>query len=86
MLQAIVQNNTELDIKDIVIAYVAWDANNLPIKLKGSMDFSNGAYIKHVNFEGVNLIPSATYGKNNGTIPIMQVFRKHLQKRNILMT
>ena len=66
MLQAIVQNNTGLDIKDAVVAFVGWDVNNLPVKLKGSIDFSGGSYVKLVNFADINLVPGATFGKSNG--------------------
>lgn len=66
VLQAVIQNNTSSDIKDAVIAFVAWDSNNLPVKIKGSMDFKDGTYIKLVRFGDINLIPNSTYGKNSG--------------------
>ncbi len=66
MLQAILINNSQDDIKDAVVAFAAWDENNLPIKLKGNIDFSDGAYIKEVNFEGINLVPGKQFGSNNG--------------------
>lgn len=66
MLQAVIQNNTEEDIKNAVVAFVAWDANNLPVKLKGSMDFSDGSYIKQVDYSDINLVGGATYGEGSG--------------------
>lgn len=66
MLQAIIKNNTQLDIKNAVVCFVAWDINNLPIKLKGSIDFSDGAYIKPVNFTDINLVPNEEFGHNSG--------------------
>lgn len=66
LLQAIIQNNTDRDIKDAVIAFVAWDVNNLPVKLRGTIDFGDGSYIKEVSYNGINLIGGATYGENSG--------------------
>lgn len=66
MLQAIVQNDTDKDIKNAVVAFVAWDKNNLPVKIKGHMDFSDGAYIKEVDFADINMIPNSTFGEKNG--------------------
>lgn len=66
MLQVIIQNNTQKDIKDARVAFVAWDENNLPVKILGSMDFSNGAYIKQVNFGDINLVPGKTFGDSSG--------------------
>ncbi len=66
MLQAVIVNNTDVDIKNAVVAFAAWDANGLPVKIKGSVDFTNGAYIKQVNYSDINLIPGATFGENSG--------------------
>jgi len=66
MLNVVFQNNTDEDIKDVVIAFVAWDKNNLPVKIKGDMDFTDGSYIKKVNYSDVNLVPNAQYGSNSG--------------------
>lgn len=66
MLQAVIKNNTELDIKDVVVAFVAWDKNNLPVKIKGNIDFSDGEYINKVNYSDVNLIPDSEFGKSSG--------------------
>ncbi|MBS3672525.1 hypothetical protein KGF87_09005 [Mammaliicoccus fleurettii] len=41
-LQAFIRNNTYKDIKDITFGFVAWDKNGLPVKIKQSIDFSDG--------------------------------------------
>jgi len=66
MLQAILENNAEYDIKNVVVAFVAWDKNDLPVKIKGRFDFSGGSYIKKVNYNDINLIPGGTFGKSSG--------------------
>lgn len=66
MMQAILQNNTEHDIKNAVVAFVAWDENNLPVKIKGNIDFSDGSYIKQCNYGDINLIPGGTFGESSG--------------------
>lgn len=66
MLQVILQNDTQYDIKSAVIAFAAWDKNNLPVKIKGSIDFSDGAYIVKVNYSDINLIPGDTFGDSYG--------------------
>lgn len=66
MLQAIIQNNTADDIKDAVVAFVAWDANNLPIKIEGQFDFTDGSYIEEVAYDDINLVGGATFGEGYG--------------------
>lgn len=66
MLQAIVQNNSEDDIRDVVVAFVGWDVNGLPIKIKGQMNFNDLAYVTEVSFENVNLVPGSSYGDSYG--------------------
>ncbi len=66
MLQAIVQNNTTEDIKNAVVAFVAWDSNSLPVKIKGQFDFGETTYLKQVNYSDINLIGGDTYGQENG--------------------
>ena len=46
MLQAVIKNKTSVKIKDVVVAFVAWDKDNSPVKIKESIDFGDGAYIK----------------------------------------
>ena len=66
LLKAVFVNNTSEDIKDAVIAFVAWDQNGLPVKIKGQFDFSDGSYVKMVNYSDINLIGGATYGESSG--------------------
>ncbi len=66
LLQAVLKNDTEFDIKNAVIAFVAWDENKLPVKIKGNMDFSDGSYVKLVNYSDINLVPGNTYGSESG--------------------
>ena len=66
MLQAVIQNGTEYDIKDAVVAFVAWDKNNLPVKIKSQYDYSGGSYVRKVAYNGINLVPGASYGENSG--------------------
>lgn len=42
------------------------DSNNLPVKIKGQMDFTDGSYVKQVNFTDINLVPGASYGADQG--------------------
>lgn len=56
ILLASFQNNSGVDIKDVVLGFVAWDVNNLPVRIKDKFDFTDGEYFKQVNFDGINLI------------------------------
>jgi len=66
VLQAILVNNTEYDIKDVVVAFVAWDENNLPVLLKGQFDYNAASYVRRASYSGVNMVPGSTYGENTG--------------------
>lgn len=66
LLQAVVKNNTKYEIKNAVVAFVAWDKNNLPVKIVGQHDFSGGSYVREVNYSDVNLVPGASYGSESG--------------------
>ena len=66
MLQAILQNNTQADIRDAVVAFVAWDENGLPVKIQGQFDFSGGSYIKRVSYDDINLVGGAAFGESSG--------------------
>src|SRR5699024_6595431 len=61
-----VQNHTEVDIRDYVIALLAWDSNDLPVKIKPHYSFDDGMYIEYVNATDVNLIPGEIYGESLG--------------------
>lgn len=66
LLQATIVNNSEDDVKDVVVAFMAWDANNLPVLIKTQFDFGAGTYVKQGNYTGVNMVPGSTYGENFG--------------------
>lgn len=66
LLQAVIKNNTKYEIKNAVIAFVAWDKNNLPVKIVGKHDFSDGSYVSEVSYNDINLVPGATYGNDSG--------------------
>ncbi|GFI62231.1 hypothetical protein IMSAG049_01407 [Clostridiales bacterium] len=63
-LQAILKNNSEDDIKDAVVAFVAWDENNLPVKIKGQFSWES-SYIVEVNYEAINMISGGTFGEDS---------------------
>lgn len=66
LLETVLLNNTDQDIKDAVVAIVAWDENNLPVKIKGNVDFADGTYIKEVNYSDINLVGDSTFGEGYG--------------------
>lgn len=66
MLQAVIKNKTSVKIKDVVVAFVAWDKDNSPVKIKESIDFGDGAYIKTVNYTDINLIPGGIFKGQRG--------------------
>lgn len=66
VLQAILVNNTQSDIKDAVVAFVAWDENDLPVLIKGQFDYNPASYIRRASYAGINMVPGSTYGENTG--------------------
>ena len=66
LLQAIITNKSKDDIKTAYVAFVAWDKNNLPVKIKGDMDFSDGEYIQKVKYDSINLVPGKSFGSKSG--------------------
>lgn len=66
MLQAIIQNDSDYDIKNAIIAFAAWDFNNLPVKIKGTQLFDEENYIKKVKYSDINLVPNEQYGNTSG--------------------
>lgn len=66
MLQAIIVNKSSYDLKSAIVAFVAWDANNLPVKIAGQYDYNGGSYIKKCNYSDINLVPGKTYGSSSG--------------------
>lgn len=66
MLQAIITNKSKDDIKTAYVAFVAWDKNNLPVKIKGDIDFTDGEYVQKVKYNNINLVPGKSYGSSSG--------------------
>lgn len=66
VLQAILVNNTQSDIKDVVVAFAAWDENDLPVLIKGQFDYNPASYIRRASYAGINMVPGSTYGENTG--------------------
>lgn len=66
MLQAIVKNNSGGDIKNAVVAFVAWDSNGFPVKIETRYSYSGGSYVIQCNYSDINMVDGATYGKNSG--------------------
>ena len=66
MLQAVIKNNTSKEIKNAIVAFAAWDENNLPVKIEGQFDVGSGSYIKKVDYGDVNLVAGATFGEDKG--------------------
>lgn len=66
LLTAIITNKSKADIKNAYVCFVAWDKNNLPVKIKGDIDFSDGEYIQKVRYPNINLIPGKSFGSNKG--------------------
>lgn len=66
LLQAIIINKSKDDIKNAVVSFVAWDKNNLPVKIKGDWDYTDGDYIKDVKYGDINLVPGKSYGSKTG--------------------
>lgn len=66
MLQAILVNNSDNDIKNASVAFMAWDANDLPVLLKGQYDINDATYVKVVEYSGINMIPGSEYGESFG--------------------
>lgn len=66
LLCAIITNKSKDDIKNAYVCFVAWDKNNLPVKIKGDVDFTDGEYIQKVRYPNINLVPEKSFGSNKG--------------------
>ena len=65
-LTSVIQNNSGVRIKDVVIGFVAWDDKNLPIKIKSDDMFYIPSYLTKVNYNDINLEDGYSYGQNIG--------------------
>lgn len=66
MLNAVIQNASGKEIKNAKVAFVAWDKNNLPVKIVGQYELNDGSYINEVDFGDVNMIDGDTFGEGKG--------------------
>lgn len=66
VLYCVFTNNSKNDIKNVKIAFVAWDENKLPVKIKGTFNFSGGEYLEEVSYQGINLTTGSKYGEDSG--------------------
>lgn len=62
ILIANIKNNSGKDIKNVTIAFVAWDSNNFPIKIDPK--YGRTSYLQLVDFDDVNLVNGQTYDDN----------------------
>ena len=65
-LKVSIKNDTDQDIKNAIVSFVAWDENNLPVKIRGQFDFSDSTYVKKVNYSDINLVAGGTFNENSG--------------------
>ena len=67
MMQVILKNDTELNIQNAYIAFVAWDKNGLPVKIKKAhFNPDGGVYIAQVTYDNINMVPGSSYGNDCG--------------------
>jgi len=66
LIEAVIVNKSDKTIKNAVIAFAAWDKNNNPITIKGSVDITDGAYIEEVKYDDINMLPNSKYGEDSG--------------------
>ncbi|MBR4951229.1 MAG: hypothetical protein IKZ23_04665 [Clostridia bacterium] len=66
MLQCIIQNNSGYTIKDAVIAFVAWDEYNYPVKIKGRLSIAGESYVSQCEYEDINIMPGQRFGDEHG--------------------
>ena len=66
ILSCILQNNSDADIKNVTVAFTAWDANRLPVLIQGQYDPGDGSYVAESDYEAINLVPGGTFGKDYG--------------------
>ena len=66
MLQATISNNSDDDIKSIIIQFVGWDKNNLPVRLKTYMSTDEASYVTECTDADANIPSGNTYGEDFG--------------------
>jgi hypothetical protein len=66
MLQAVFRNNSGTDVKNAVLAFVAWDSNGFPVKIEGKHMLGNALYLVEATYSDVNMVDGSTYGSDCG--------------------
>lgn len=66
MLQVMVANRSDEDIRDLEILVLAWDKNHLPLKLKSSSGLVSDDYPLILRYEDVNLAAGDMFGEDRG--------------------
>lgn len=57
MLQAILFNNSDMPIRNARVAFVAWDANRLPVRIDTRFGIGTAQYVVNLNYDAINLMP-----------------------------
>lgn len=66
MVLTVLKNGSNDDVKDIYYSILAWDENNLPVKIKTSLSFYDAEYVGKIQASDMNLIPEAQSPDNFG--------------------
>ena len=66
MLQAVIKNNSGIDVKSAIVAFAAWDSHGFPVKIESQYSLGRGSYVVRVNYSDVNMVDGDTYGHNSG--------------------
>ncbi len=66
ILKAVIRNNSGTDVKNAVVAFVAWDENNFPVKIYSSGVDINGSYVKECLYNDVNMLNGTSHGEDSG--------------------
>lgn len=66
ILSAVVKNNSGTDVKNVQVAFAAWDSNNFPVKITPRFNYNNVDYVVLCDYGDVNMVDGATFGENYG--------------------
>lgn len=66
ILSAVVKNNSGKDVKNVVVAFAAWDVNNFPVKIIPRIGINNEDYIVTCDYGNVNMVDGSTFGDDFG--------------------
>ncbi|MBQ9742066.1 MAG: hypothetical protein IJV88_00125 [Ruminococcus sp.] len=65
MLQADIENNLTKKIKNMVVAFAAWDANGMPQKIVGK-GTTTGNFVTEVTFKDIEFLANTNFGDKSG--------------------